>query len=140
MLIARIFSGPVMALLGLNHFLMPRTYEKIIPDALPASLELVYISGIAEMLGALGTLHPKTRRAAGKFLIATLIAVFPANVYMAMNAEEFPNIPGGTATLVARLPFQVLFIYWVWLATLSPAATAAIAESQDRSKISSAST
>ena len=102
MLLARIFSGPVMALLGLNHFLIPRTYEKIIPDALPASMMLVYVSGIAEMVGALGTLHPRTRRAAGKFLIATLIAVFPASVYMAMNAEEFPNIPGGTATLSVR--------------------------------------
>ena len=58
------------------------------------------------------------------FLIATLIAVFPANVYMAMNAEDFPSIPGGAATLLARLPLQALFVYWVWLATLSPASSA----------------
>jgi uncharacterized membrane protein len=140
MLLARIFSGPIMALLGLNHFLMPRTYEKIIPDSLPGPLLLVYVSGVAEIVGALGTMHPRTRRAAGKFLIATLIAVFPANVYMAMNVGDFPSIPGGTATLLARLPLQALFVYWVWLATLSPEAEAATAGTEDRSRRSSAST
>jgi uncharacterized membrane protein len=132
MTLARIFSGPVMALLGINHFVMPSAYEKIIPSSLPAPLALVYISGIAELVGALGTMHPRTRRAAGKFLILTLIAVFPANVYMAMNAEDFPGVPGGSATLLARLPLQAVFIYWVWLATLSPrAAAGSIAETQD---------
>jgi uncharacterized membrane protein len=123
MRLARFFSGPVMALLGINHFVMPDTYAKIVPDYLPAHLALVYVSGLAELVGALGTMHPRTRRAAGKFLIATLVAVFPANVYMAMDAEEFPDIPGGQATLIARLPFQALFVYWVWLATLSPEAS-----------------
>ena len=116
-LVERFFSGPVMAALGLNHFLMPAVYEKIIPPALPAPRALVYISGVAETVGALGTMHPRTRRIAGRFLIATLVAVFPANVYMALNPEDFPSIPGGQATLLARLPLQALFVYWVWLAT-----------------------
>jgi uncharacterized membrane protein len=132
-ILARLFSGPIMALLGLNHFLMPEAYEKIVPPGLPAPRALVYISGVAELAGALGTLHPRTRRAAGWFLIATLVAVFPANVYMAMEAEEFPDIPGGQATLIARLPLQVLFIYWVWLATLSPDASPPTSTSEDRS-------
>ena len=122
--VARIFSGPVMTLLGINHFVFPEAYEKIVPPSLPSPRALVYLSGIAEIIGGLGTLHPRTRRPAGMFLIATLVAVFPANVYMAINAEDFPSIPGGSATLYARLPLQILFIYWVWLATLSPEAQA----------------
>ncbi len=118
--VARFFAGPVMFLAGVNHFISTRFYENIIPPSLPAHTELVYISGVAEMIGALGTMFPKTRRPAGMFLIATLVAVFPANVFMALNADKYPDVPGGPATLLARLPLQVLFIYWVWLATLAP--------------------
>jgi uncharacterized membrane protein len=115
---ARFFSGPVMIALGLNHFVMTRAYESIVPDYLPAHRALVYASGVAEALGGLGTMFPSTRRPAGWFLIATLVAIFPANVYMAMNPELYPGVPGGETTLIARLPFQVLFVYFVWLAAL----------------------
>jgi uncharacterized membrane protein len=116
--IARFFAGPVMTLAGINHFIMTESYERIVPDALPDPTMLVYVSGIAEILGGLGSMHPRTRRAAGWLLVATLVAVFPANVYMALNADEFESVPGGQASLIARLPLQVLFLYWVWLATL----------------------
>jgi uncharacterized membrane protein len=118
--IARFFAGPVVILAGLNHFRVPETYERIIPDFLPGALALVYLSGVAEVAGGLGTLHPRTRRPAGWFLIATLIAIFPANIYMTLNAGDYPEIPGGEASLLLRLPLQLLFIYWVWLACLSP--------------------
>lgn len=114
--VARFFAGPVMALAGLNHFVNPGFYVRIVPPALPASEALVYVSGVAEIAGALGTLHPRTRRAAGWFLIATLAAVYPANVYMALEPERFSDIPQWA--LWARLPLQFLFVYWVWLAAL----------------------
>ena len=117
--VARFFAGPVMTLAGINHFIMPRTYEKIMPDYVPAHREMVYASGVAEIVGALATMHPKTRRAGGWLLLITLVGIFPANLNMALNAERYPDIPGGLATLLARLPLQVLFIYWVWLAALS---------------------
>ena len=63
------------------------------PAALPAKRELVYASGVAELVGGAGVLHPRTRRAAGWWLIATLVAIFPANVNMAVNAERFRGIP-----------------------------------------------
>ncbi len=116
--VARFFTGPVMTLAGVNHFVMPRAYEAIIPDALPYERELVYASGVAEIAGALASMHPRTRKAGGIVLIATLVAVFPANVFMAVNADRY-NVPGGSVALLARLPLQVLFVYWVWLATLS---------------------
>lgn len=116
--VARFFAGPVMTLAGINHFVMPKVYERIIPSGLPNPRMLVYVSGVLEILGGLGTLHPRTRRPAGWLLIATLVAVFPANVYMALNADDYPSIPGGQLSLIGRLPLQALFIYWVWLATL----------------------
>ncbi len=72
------------------------------PGYLPAHRELVYASGVAEIVGGAGVLHPKTRRAAGWWLIATLLAVFPANVEMAVHAERFKQFP--RAALWARLP------------------------------------
>ena len=107
-----------MAAAGINHFIMPRVYENIMPDYLPAHKELVYASGVAEFVGAVATMHPRTRRAGGWLLIATLVAVFPANVHMALNPERYPSVPGGHPALLVRLPLQALFVYWVWLAAL----------------------
>lgn len=116
--IAQAFAGPVMVLLGINHFVMPQTYVAAVPGLLGAKLALVYISGAAEIAGGLGTMHTRTRRAAGWLLIATLVAIYPANVHMAIHPERYPAIPGGALTLVARLPLQILFVYWVWLTAL----------------------
>jgi uncharacterized membrane protein len=87
-------------------------YEAIKPDYLPAHRELVYASGVAEIAGGAGVLHPRTRRLAGYWLIATLLAVFPANVNMAVNAERFKKVP--EPALWARLPLQGALIAWVW--------------------------
>jgi len=114
--IARFFAGPVMFVAGVNHFVSPRIYESIMPDYLPAHRELVYVSGIAEAVPALMTLHPRTRRAGGWLLIATLVGVFPANVDMALHPERFEQFP--PAALWARLPLQLGLIYLIWLATL----------------------
>ena len=110
-----------MTLLGINHFVMPRAYEAIIPDTLPAKRALVYVSGILEIAGGLGTFHPRTRRASGWLLVGTLVAVFPANVHMARHPQRYPTVPGGRTTLTARLPLQALFLYWVWTATIRDA-------------------
>ena len=115
--VATFFAGPVMTFAGILHFLKPHWYERIMPAWIPAHRELVYASGVAEIAGALGTMHPRTRVPAGLFLIATLVAVFPANVNMAVNADDFKDVPGGAAALWARLPVQALFVYWVWRAT-----------------------
>jgi len=113
--VATVFAGPIMTLAGVMHFVKPHWYERMMPPYVPAQRELVYASGVAEIMGALGTMHPRTRRPAGLFLIATLVAVFPANVHMAVNAGDFKDVP--PPALWARLPVQAVFVYWVWRAT-----------------------
>jgi uncharacterized membrane protein len=113
--LAAVFTGA-----GALHFIRPEMYEAIMPDALPAHRELVYLSGVAEAAGGLGVLPERTRRAAGWFLIATLVAIFPANVNMAVNPERFRSVP--EPLLWARLPLQAAFIWWVWRAALRDAA------------------
>jgi uncharacterized membrane protein len=109
--VRRLF-GIVFTFAGVMHFLRPRWYLAIMPDYLPAHRQLVYASGVAEIAGGLGTLHPRTRDAASCWSIATLIAVFPANVHMAIHAERYRRVPGGRAALYARLPVQALLIAW----------------------------
>ena len=119
MRLARFFAGPVMTAAGINHFVNPRFYKAIMPDYLPAHDELVAASGVAEIAGAVGTMIPATRKPAGWFLIATLVAVFPANLHMALHPDRYKNVPGGPTALYARLPVQALFIYWVYKAAIS---------------------
>ena len=106
-------AGPFFVLAGLLHFVRPRMYEAIMPPYLPAHRELVYLSGVAEMAGGLALLSPRTRRIGGWWLVATLVAVFPANVHMALHPEDFPEVPGGRASLLGRLPLQLAFLAWV---------------------------
>lgn len=108
--------GPMFVFAGIMHFVIPKTYESIIPDYLPAHRELVYASGVAEIVGGLGAMHPRTRRAARKLNVATLVAVFPANLNMALHPERYEQIPGGKTSLMMRLPGQALFIAWAYAA------------------------
>jgi uncharacterized membrane protein len=105
--------GPFFVVAGALHFVSPRTYKKIMPPWVPAPGTMVYASGVAEIAGGMGMMVRARRRLAGWLLIATMVAVFPANLHMAMNAEEYAAVPGGAASLWARLPFQGLFIAWI---------------------------
>jgi uncharacterized membrane protein len=101
---------------GTMHFVIPKTYEAIVPPQLRRwKREIVYASGVAEAAGGLAVLHERTRTGARWWLIATLVAIFPANVYMAVAAERFKNIP--EPALWARLPFQAVFGWFTWHGT-----------------------
>ena len=108
--------GGFFLLAGLLHFLRPRPYVSIVPDALPRKREIVFASGVAEMAGGAGVLVPGTRRLAGWWLIATLLAIFPANINMAVNAGRYRAVP--EPLLWARLPLQGLLVAWVWRAAV----------------------
>jgi uncharacterized membrane protein len=111
----RLLAGPLFVLAGTLHFTHTRYYVRIMPPYLPAHRELVYASGVAEIAGGAALLapSPRVRRAGMWWLLATLLAVFPANVHMALHPERFPEVPGGRAALYARLPFQGVFAWLV---------------------------
>jgi uncharacterized membrane protein len=117
----RIILAVLFILAGSLHFIIPRTYIGIMPPYLPAHTQLVYTSGVFEILGGLGLLAPMSlsgfpaRQFAAWGLIALLIAVMPANIYMVTDHEKFATIP--LWALWLRLPLQLPLIWWAWLYT-----------------------
>ena len=106
--------GIAFVLAGANHFFNPEFYLKIMPPYLPAHLFLVWLSGAIEMFLGVLLLIPKFSRPAAWGLIALLIAVFPANIYMAQHTELFPEL--SPTALYLRLPLQfVLIALAFWL-------------------------
>jgi len=99
---------------GIAHFVFMDFFAMSIPDYLRYPRELVIISGVFELFGAIGILVPQTRLLAGYGLIALIIAVYPANINMALHPEQFKNLPA--LFLYIRLPFQFLFVWFVWWA------------------------
>ncbi|MGA2231891.1 MAG: DoxX family protein [Tepidisphaeraceae bacterium] len=112
----RCLAGLGFILAGANHFRSTVFYKSIIPPAFPSPYLLVIISGIAEMAGGIGLFIPRLRRSAGRGLIALLIAVFPANIYMAITPDSIGAAGFAHWMLWLRLPLQVVFIVWVWFA------------------------
>jgi uncharacterized membrane protein len=100
---------------GINHFLNPALYYAIIPPSLPAPDTLITVSGCAEIGLGLLVLWARFMEQARYGLTALLIAVFPANIYMALRPEKYPAFPKWL--LYIRLPGQLLLIAWVWWAT-----------------------
>jgi uncharacterized membrane protein len=112
--IALLLLSVFFVVAGVNHFVNPDFYVGIMPPYLPAHLELVYLSGVFEVLGGLAVLLPGIRATAGWGLVLLLLAIFPANVHMALHPELFPAM--SAAALYARLPLQFVFIAWAYWA------------------------
>ena len=103
-------------LAGTMHFVIPRQYEAIVPPYLARwRKDIVVASGIAEIAGGVAVLPDATRRGARWWLLATLVAVYPANIHMAVNSKDFAQIPA--PALWARLPVQFLFGWITWRGT-----------------------
>jgi uncharacterized membrane protein len=106
---------------GTMHFVRPRFFEAIVPPAIESQKrDAVAISGVAEIVGAAFVLHPASRRLGRWWLLALLVAVFPANVHMAVNPEQIRGLDMRKIprwALWARLPLQPLAMLWVWHVT-----------------------
>ena len=120
--LARWLLGLAFVTAGVPHFTRADIYLPMMPPYLPWPRELIFVSGLFEILGGLGVLWPTERiqRAAGLGLIALLVAVFPANLYMALNdvpmmGQHFPS-----AIRWGRLPLQLMLMAWAWWATRPP--------------------
>lgn len=112
----RVILAVSIIIVGITHFAVPEPYVKIMPPQLPYPLGLVYLSGFYEILGGIGLLVPPVSQAAAWGLILLFIAVFPANINMAVNHIKIETIPYSDSSWVQaiRLPFQAIFIAWAW--------------------------
>ncbi|MBA3828804.1 MAG: DoxX family protein [Taibaiella sp.] len=117
----RLFFLYLMAALyvaaGINHFVHPVVYTRIMPRYLPWHLQIVYGSGVLEILLGLLLLPSGTRVIAAWGLIVLLIAIFPANVQMAV--DQYHNHDKRLWIAIVRLPLQIPLIWWAWLYTRS---------------------
>ena len=103
--------------IGIDHFLNREFYVSIMPPYMPVHLELVYISGILEIIGGLCILYKRLRRWSGCGLMLLLVAVYPANIHMAMNPHLYTQF--SAEFLYFRLILQFVFLYWVYWVSFS---------------------
>lgn len=112
--IFQIILAIAMVPIGALHFTNPEPFVKIVPDYLPYHLALVYLSGFFEILGGVGLLIPQVSRAAAWVLVVLFIAVFPANLYQAVNNIPVAALPHEPPLIWLRLPFQTVLVAWAW--------------------------
>jgi uncharacterized membrane protein len=94
---------------GVMHFVVPGTYARIVPKSLGHAQELVYASGVAELAVAGAVAHPRTRATGGRLAALLFVAVFPANVSMALDSSLPPRLHRGA---LVRLPLQIPLVVW----------------------------
>ena len=111
--IARLFLALMFTIAGILHFTHTNKFVQIVPPFIPFPEAMVYISGVFEILGAVGLLISRYGRLAAFGIVLLLIAVFPANVYMAVNNIQLGGIMSNPVLQWVRLPFQGVLIWWV---------------------------
>lgn len=90
---------------------------EMLPPSVPYRIEIIYITGILEFLGAVGVWIPPLTKLTGFLLIVMLIGLVPANIYSALNRVEFGGHSAGPVYLLIRIPFQLFAIWWTYFAT-----------------------
>jgi uncharacterized membrane protein len=102
---------------GANHFIKPEFYKQLMPTYLPYHYEIIFISGVFEVALGLGLIFMKTRRTSAWGIVALLIAVYPANIYMWMNNVQIDGHATPALFHYIRLPMQFVLLYWAYLYT-----------------------
>lgn len=102
---------------SLGHFIRTVEMAAMMPPLIPYRVELIYFTGILELLGAIGVWIPRLRKLTGLCLILMLIGILPANIYSAINRVDFGGHSAGPAYLLVRVPFQLFVIWWTYFAT-----------------------
>lgn len=102
---------------AIGHFIRTEGMAEMLPPSVPYRIELIYITGILELLGAIGVWIPRLTKLTGFLLILMLIGLLPANIYSAINRVEFGGHAAGPAYLLVRIPFQLFAIWWTYFAT-----------------------
>jgi uncharacterized membrane protein len=110
----------VFAFTGMGHFIKAREMSQMIPEKVPMRLPLIYVSGVFELLAAVGILVPEISRQVGIILCCFLVLVFPSNIYAAIKRVDFGGHGMGPVYLLARAPLQILLLGWVyWFAAMA---------------------
>ncbi len=117
-IVSRFIIAAIFLCAGTLHFIRPGAYVSVMPNYIPWHAAMVYISGAAEILGAIGIIIPKTQKWAGWVLIALLIAVYPANIEMAIEAFQHQGWSLYFWATLLRLPLQFVLIYWIYWACI----------------------
>lgn len=113
-LVGKCILAALFVVAGALHFISTDSFVKIMPPYVPYHRELVFLSGVFEIVLGVLLLIPKSSRFAAWGSIALLIAVFPANIYMFQHQELFHLSP---LVLLLRLPMQGILIFWAWIYT-----------------------
>jgi uncharacterized membrane protein len=119
---ARVAMAVAMVFSGVSHFAATTAFVQLLPEFVPARTTIILVTGVVEILLGIGLLPRRRRREVALLLVAYLVAVFPANVYVAVADVRLDGLGGGNPWL--RLPFQAIYIAWVFWAvpgTLEPA-------------------
>src|SRR5687768_6388349 len=111
---ARVGLSLFFLVTAVAHFASPREMAEMVPSSIPYRVELIYLTGVFELLGAIGVWIPRLRRLTGLLLIIMLIGILPANIYSALQRVEFGGHGAGPLYLLVRVPFQLLVICWTY--------------------------
>ena len=122
---ARVALSLFFGFTGIGHFIKTDALVSMLPPSVPFRLEAVYITGILEVLGAIGIWIKPVRRLTGIWLIVMLGAFLPVNIYAALQRVDFGGHELGPVYLLARVPVQLFLIWWTWFAAVSPRANRA---------------
>ena len=114
---ARVGLSLFFLVTALAHFNTTEEMARMIPSSIPYRVELIYVTGVLELLGAVGVWIPRLERLTGLLLILMLIGLLPANIYSAINRVEYGGHGAGPVYLLARVPFQLFVIWWTYFAT-----------------------
>src|SRR5215213_532424 len=114
---ARVGLSLFFVFTSIGHFISTAAMAEMLPPSVPYRIELIYITGLLELLGAIGVWAPRLTQLTGLLLILMLLALLPANVYSAFKRVEFGGHGAGPLYLLVRVPLQLFAIWWTYFAT-----------------------
>ena len=112
--IGRASMAVMLMVTGISHFTNTQQMIDIMPDAIPAKREMIYFTGVCELLAVVGLIWNKTARMVSILLIVFFVLVLPANIAGSLKSVQFGGMEYGVWYLLFRIPLQIFFIWWVW--------------------------
>jgi uncharacterized membrane protein len=121
--IGRASMAVMLIVTGISHFTNTQSMVEMMPDFMPAKRELVYFTGVCELLAVVGLLWDRTARLASILLVIFFVLVLPANIAGSLKSVQIGGMQYGPVYLLFRVPLQLFFIWWVWFFGIRKEAT-----------------